>query len=261
MPSLASRRSHSYTVWRATPLRRAMELRGAGRRIGPGPNTTPRGHGHGLSGPHGRCRARRTRNWIGQQAGWRLPFVVLSCLGLAGVAAVALLVPTTKPSQSHAAAGTGPNARRYWMLVTATVLAAAGTFTACTYVSAFLTKVSGLPDLSRLRRSRHEPPPRPMRRLHRRRPCDDARDQRPSWRSHRRPQAGAAGVGQSQPRRRLRPGAAPARNPAAAGDRETHGHRRGCRLLQGVRVGHSAREVDAACFDVGGADRAGEPGD
>ena len=83
--------------------------------------------------------------WIGQQAGWRVPFVVLSGLGLAGVAAVALLVPTTKPSESHAAAGTAPNARRYWMLVATTVLAATGTFTAYTYVSAFLTKVSGLP--------------------------------------------------------------------------------------------------------------------
>ena len=83
--------------------------------------------------------------WIGQQAGWRLPFVVLAGFGLAGAAAVALLVPTTKPSESHAAAGTAPNARRYWMLVATTVLAVAGTFTAYTYVSAFLTKVSGLP--------------------------------------------------------------------------------------------------------------------
>ena len=83
--------------------------------------------------------------WIGQQAGWRLPFVVLAGFGLAGAAAVALLVPTTKPSESHAAAGTAPNARRYWMLAATTVLAVAGTFTAYTYVSAFLTKVSGLP--------------------------------------------------------------------------------------------------------------------
>jgi predicted MFS family arabinose efflux permease len=83
--------------------------------------------------------------WIGQQAGWRLPFVVLSGLGLAGVAAVATLLPTTKPSESHAATGTDPDARRYRMLVATTVLAVAGTFTAYTYVSAFLTKVSGLP--------------------------------------------------------------------------------------------------------------------
>ena len=82
--------------------------------------------------------------WMGQQAGWRVPFVVLSGLGLVGTTAVALLVPTTKPSEGHAAAGTAPDVRRYRMLVATTVLAITGTFTAYTYVSAFLTKVSGL---------------------------------------------------------------------------------------------------------------------
>ena len=36
-----------------------------------------------------------TGTWIGQQAGWRVSFVVLSCLALAGGAAVALVVPLT----------------------------------------------------------------------------------------------------------------------------------------------------------------------
>jgi len=98
-----------------------------------------------VGGPLGILLGLPAGTWIGQQAGWRVPFVVLAGLGLAGVAAVALLVPTSKPSESHAAAGTAPNARRYWMLVATTVLAVAGTFTAYTYVSAFLTKVSGLP--------------------------------------------------------------------------------------------------------------------
>ncbi len=98
-----------------------------------------------IGGPLGFLLALPAGTWLGQQAGWRVPFVVLSGLGLAGIVAVALLVPTTKPSESHAAAGTRPNARRYWMLVATTVLAVAGTFTAYTYVSAFLTKVSGLP--------------------------------------------------------------------------------------------------------------------
>ena len=73
-----------------------------------------------VGGPLGILVGLPAGTWIGQQAGWRVPFVVLSGLGLAGVAAVALLVPTTKPSESQAAAGTGPNARRYWMLVATT---------------------------------------------------------------------------------------------------------------------------------------------
>jgi MFS transporter, DHA1 family, inner membrane transport protein len=83
--------------------------------------------------------------WAGQQAGWRVPFLILSGLGLAGAAAVVWLVPVTKPGQGHASVGTRPDPRCYWMLVAATVLAVAGTFTAYTYVSAFLTTVSRLP--------------------------------------------------------------------------------------------------------------------
>ncbi len=82
--------------------------------------------------------------WLGQQAGWRVPFVVLAGFGLVGMGAVGLLVPTSRPGEGHAARGTHPDARRYWMLVAATVLAVGGAFTAYTYVSAFLTMVSGL---------------------------------------------------------------------------------------------------------------------
>jgi len=83
--------------------------------------------------------------WIGQHAGWRMSFVAVSGVGLAAAAAVIALVPTRRPSENHAAAGTHPDALGYGLLVTATLLAVAGTFTAYTYVSAFLTKVSGLP--------------------------------------------------------------------------------------------------------------------
>jgi len=83
--------------------------------------------------------------WIGQHAGWRMSFVAVSCAGLAVAAAVIALVPTRRPSENHAAAGTHPDALGYVLLVTATLLAVAGTFTAYTYVSAFLTRVSDLP--------------------------------------------------------------------------------------------------------------------
>jgi DHA1 family inner membrane transport protein len=83
--------------------------------------------------------------WIGQHAGWRMSFVAVSGLGLAVAAAVVVLIPARRPSDNHAAAGTHPDALGYGLLVTTTFLAVAGTFCAYTYVSAFLTKVSGLP--------------------------------------------------------------------------------------------------------------------
>ena len=83
--------------------------------------------------------------WIGQASNWRVPFIVLCGLGLLGIVAVGLLVPTSRPSDSHAAVGSHPDARRFWMGAATMVLAVSATFTAYTYVSAFLTKVSGVP--------------------------------------------------------------------------------------------------------------------
>jgi MFS transporter, DHA1 family, inner membrane transport protein len=83
--------------------------------------------------------------WIGQHAGWRVAFVAVAGVGLTALAAVVVLIPARRPSENHAAAGTDPDALGYGLLVIATVLAVAGTYTAFTYVSAFLTKVSGLP--------------------------------------------------------------------------------------------------------------------
>jgi MFS transporter, DHA1 family, inner membrane transport protein len=83
--------------------------------------------------------------WIGQHAGWRVAFVAVSGVGLAAAAAVVALVPTRRPSENHATAGTHPDALGYTLLLTATLLAVAGTYAGYTYVSAFLTKVSGLP--------------------------------------------------------------------------------------------------------------------
>jgi predicted MFS family arabinose efflux permease len=82
--------------------------------------------------------------WLGQQGGWRLPFIVLSCLGFVSLFAVALLLPTADPAESHAAVGSGPDRRRYRLLVIAMVLLVTGCFTSYTYISALLTRVSGL---------------------------------------------------------------------------------------------------------------------
>jgi MFS transporter, DHA1 family, inner membrane transport protein len=81
--------------------------------------------------------------WLGQLAGWQAPFVALSVVGLGAMASIAVLLPTSRPEQSHAARGTEPDARRYWLLVVTTALAITGTFTAFTYVSPFLTQVTG----------------------------------------------------------------------------------------------------------------------
>jgi len=83
--------------------------------------------------------------WIGQHAGWRVSFVAVAGVGLAAAAALAVLIPARSPSENHAAKGTDPDPLGYGLLVAATLLAVAGTFTAYTYVSAFLTRVSGLP--------------------------------------------------------------------------------------------------------------------
>ena len=81
--------------------------------------------------------------WVGQEAGWRAPFVILAGFGLVDVLVVAWLIPPARDGD-RARAGTHPDARRYRLLVATTALAVGGTFTAFTYVSPFLTRVSGL---------------------------------------------------------------------------------------------------------------------
>jgi DHA1 family inner membrane transport protein len=83
--------------------------------------------------------------WIGQLAGWRLAFVGLSGLGLLDLAALAALLPPMRSGEGHAATGTHPDRRRYLLTVLTTILCVSGSFTAYTYVTAFVTRVSGLP--------------------------------------------------------------------------------------------------------------------
>jgi DHA1 family inner membrane transport protein len=73
-----------------------------------------------------------------------LPFIVLSFLGFVSLFAVALLLPTADPAESHAAVGSGPDRRRYLLLVISMVLLVTGCFTSYTYISDLLTRVSGL---------------------------------------------------------------------------------------------------------------------
>ncbi|NEC65556.1 MFS transporter [Streptomyces sp. SID9727] len=83
--------------------------------------------------------------WLGQQWGWRLPFLALSGLGLAALVTVAVCMPRTRTEEKPAAA-TDPDARRFVVLLAATALSITGLSAASTYTVPFLTEVSGFPE-------------------------------------------------------------------------------------------------------------------
>jgi DHA1 family inner membrane transport protein len=81
--------------------------------------------------------------WLGQLAGWRVAFLALGVVGLLALVPIAVLLPTTAPADSPTARGTAPDPRRYWTLVVMVVLGVSGAFVAFTYITPFLTEVSG----------------------------------------------------------------------------------------------------------------------
>ncbi|MBC2908095.1 MFS transporter [Streptomyces cupreus] len=81
--------------------------------------------------------------WLGAHAGWRTPFAVLGALALVSLVAVAVLLPASRPQESHSAYGVAPDRRRFLVVVTTTALSVTGVFTAFTYVVAFLDEVGG----------------------------------------------------------------------------------------------------------------------
>ena len=81
--------------------------------------------------------------WLGGHGGWRAPFLVLGALGLVALVAVAVLLPTSRPEEGHAAYGTTPDTRRFAVVLATTALSVTGAFAGFTYVVAFLDEVSG----------------------------------------------------------------------------------------------------------------------
>lgn len=81
--------------------------------------------------------------WIGQQAGWRAAFLAVAALGLLTAVALAVLLPAVPPEQESASRGTEPDRRRYGLVVLTTVLGVTGSFCTFTYITPFLTGVTG----------------------------------------------------------------------------------------------------------------------
>jgi predicted MFS family arabinose efflux permease len=82
--------------------------------------------------------------WLGQQADWRAPFLVLAGLGLAVSAVILILMPHLPAGSSDAERGSTPDAARYGGLVVTTAVTVTAAFTAFTCVSPFLTGASGI---------------------------------------------------------------------------------------------------------------------
>lgn len=82
--------------------------------------------------------------WLGQVAGWRVSFLTIAGIGLAACLTIAALFPSSRPDEGHAARGTTPDRRRFWLLVVVATLGTTGALVAYTYISTFMTEISGL---------------------------------------------------------------------------------------------------------------------
>ncbi|MEU8629399.1 MFS transporter [Streptomyces sp. NPDC048669] len=81
--------------------------------------------------------------WLGRQSGWPVPVAGVAALGFVSLVTIAVLLPTSRPEEGHAAYGTRPDARRFGTVLAAGVLSATGAFAGYTYVVKFLGDVSG----------------------------------------------------------------------------------------------------------------------
>ncbi|GAA1289716.1 chloramphenicol efflux pump [Planotetraspora silvatica] len=81
--------------------------------------------------------------WLGQQAGWRVSFVVMAVLALVTCVALIALLPAVSAAGVEPTRGSAPDARRYALLLTATVIGVTGFLTAYTYITPYLEEVSG----------------------------------------------------------------------------------------------------------------------
>ncbi|TDW92054.1 MFS transporter [Kribbella sp. VKM Ac-2566] len=81
--------------------------------------------------------------WLGEQAGWRVPFVVMTVLGAAAGVGIAVLLPRTEVQDSPSRRGSSPDLRRYVVLLVASAVGVTGFLTFNTYITPFLLDISG----------------------------------------------------------------------------------------------------------------------
>ncbi|WP_434739883.1 MFS transporter [Micromonospora sp. SH-82] len=83
--------------------------------------------------------------WLGERAGWRIPFLVLTVLAVLVTALVAALLPTSAPQHGHGTRSTSPHPLRYAAVLLTTAVSVTGMFAGFTYVAQFLTEAAGFP--------------------------------------------------------------------------------------------------------------------
>ncbi|MFF0342993.1 MFS transporter [Kribbella sp. NPDC004875] len=81
--------------------------------------------------------------WLGEQAGWRVPFVLMAGLGAAACAGIVLLLPRTEVQDNPSRRGSSPDLRRYVVLLVASAIGVTGFLTFNTYVTPFLLDITG----------------------------------------------------------------------------------------------------------------------
>jgi DHA1 family inner membrane transport protein len=82
--------------------------------------------------------------WLGTHTDWRVSFLAVAGAGAVVLVVVAALLPSIRADEGHAAHGSAPDARRFWLLVAVAALGTAGAVAPYTYVAPFITGVSGI---------------------------------------------------------------------------------------------------------------------
>jgi predicted MFS family arabinose efflux permease len=82
--------------------------------------------------------------WLGQLAGWRVPFVVLAATGVPAALAVVWLLPPHEARDGDTSRGTHPDVLRHRLLVVTIAIMVTGYYAGYTFITPFLTGVSGL---------------------------------------------------------------------------------------------------------------------
>ncbi|WP_371402503.1 MFS transporter [Kribbella sp. NBC_00662] len=81
--------------------------------------------------------------WLGEQAGWRVPFVVMAVLGATACIGIVTLLPRTEVQDSPSRRGSAPDLRGYVVLLVAASIGVTGFLTFNTYVTPFLLDITG----------------------------------------------------------------------------------------------------------------------